>query len=383
MKTRQGLWNSLALEAGVLADWRWALGSEFDKVTPFLQPTQEQSQSYPCTEHPACHCTHEIRETDVGLVAVCTCGGDECSPIWLEPKDTLIYALNGAKLGEAVRRALGFDTATATGANGLRGAIRIGTHGPGRIPVLFHVPYDETALLKELASILSAQAGPFILATPTAASHSATVEQMQHRHSFLLLPLAGALGVEDGGQLRAISPIDAVLAVFTKRLADRPDTGALLQGIHREIAAVRTDFRDLREAKQRLEQMQAEGLFKFTQKIDARSFKVICAVLAEGDVAKASRTLGLGDSTLRDLLRAWRGQSKAHQAMLDLVRWRKKVGGKSTVPLNEAVLLEKAPTADYPALLADVLDGLLSMTEDDWPERCEELAELLRPHVPR
>jgi hypothetical protein len=166
-------------------------------------------------------------------------------------------------------------------------------------------------------------------------------------------------------------------------LPDLAGTERHAQGIHREIAAVRTDFRDLREAKQRLEQMQAEGLFKFTQKIDARSFKVLCAVLADGDVAKASRTLGLGDSTLRDLLRAWRGQGKVHQAMLDLVRWRKKVGGKSTVPLNEAVQLEKAPTADYPALLADVLDGLLSMTEDDWPERCEELAELLRPHVPR
>lgn len=50
--------------------------------------------------------------------------------------------------------------------------------------------------------------------------------------------------------------------------------------------------------------------------------------------------------------------------MLDLVRWRKAVGRQETVPLNDKVLLERASSADYPALLSDVLDGLLSMTEE-------------------
>jgi hypothetical protein len=60
---------------------------------------------------------------------------------------------------------------------------------------------------------------------------------------------------------------------------------------------------------------------------------------------------------------------------------------KKTVPHSsrgdEALLHDKAAPADYPALLSDVLDGLLSMTEDDWQERCEELAGLLRPQVVR
>jgi len=46
--------------------------------------------------------------------------------------------------------------------------------------------------------------------------------------------------------------------------------------------------------------------------------------------------------------------------------------------LNEAILHEKAETTDYPGLLSDVLDGLLSMTADNWQELCEELAEVLR-----
>ena len=57
------------------------------------------------------------------------------------------------------------------------------------------------------------------------------------------------------------------------------------------------------------------------------------------------------------------------------------VGRKETVPLNEAVLQGKADTTDYPGLLSDVLDGLLSMTDENWQERCDELAKVLRPVI--
>jgi len=157
----------------------------------------------------------------------------------------------------------------------------------------------------------------------------------------------------------------------------------MLDVIRREIAAVRTDFEALRSAKERLEQMVGDGFFAFTQKVDARSFKILCTVLAEGDVAKASRTLGMTDSALRKALGQWHGRGKAYQTMLDIVRWRKSVGRKETVPLNDALLHDRAETVDHPALIADVLDGLFAMTEGNWQEKCEELADLLRPHVVR
>jgi hypothetical protein len=106
------------------------------------------------------------------------------------------------------------------------------------------------------------------------------------------------------------------------------------------------------------------------------SFKILCTILAEGDVAKASRTLGIGDPMIRKLLRQWCTRGPAYQAMLDLVRWPKKVGRKETIPLNDAVLHEKADTTDYPALLSDVPDGLLSMTETNWQDLAEDLADI-------
>ncbi len=49
-----------------------------------------------------------------------------------------------------------------------------------------------------------------------------------------------------------------------------------------------------------------------------------------------------------------------------------------TVPLNDAILTEKAPAIDYPALISDILDAILSMTDTNWENKAAELADLLR-----
>ena len=162
--------------------------------------------------------------------------------------------------------------------------------------------------------------------------------------------------------------------------AGRNDAAVLemLVEIHREIAAVRSEFVELRSAKQRLEKMLADGLFAFTRKVDATSFKVLCCVLAEGDVAKASRMLAMPDGSVRTLMRRWRGMGKEYRAMADLVRWRKAVGRRETVLLNDNVLLGKADSEGYPGLVADVLEKVTEMTGENWMEKAEELEEMLR-----
>ena len=174
-----------------------------------------------------------------------------------------------------------------------------------------------------------------------------------------------------------------MLAEFARRVASlRAGSGTLLN-IHQEIAAVRKDFSELRSAKQRLEKMLADGLFAFTRKVDPRSFQAFCTILAEGDISKAARALGMGDSTLRDMLRAWAERGDAYRRMLDLVRWRKQVGRTDTVRLNENIILGKAESMDHPGLLSDLLDGLLSMTAGNWEDLSAELAEMLRAQMGR
>ena len=150
---------------------------------------------------------------------------------------------------------------------------------------------------------------------------------------------------------------------------------AVAEGLH----GLQQENGQLRNANARLEQIVAEGLLKFLGRVDARSLRVAYAVLAKGDLAKAARELKVKDSTLRDLVGKWKGMGKDHAVLADLVRWRKDTKFKGTVPLNEAALAAEANAVDYRGLIEDVLDGLLMMTEGNWEEKREELAELLRP----
>ncbi len=55
---------------------------------------------------------------------------------------------------------------------------------------------------------------------------------------------------------------------------------------------------------------------------------------------------------------------------------RKMAARRTNAP--KAVIHERTATADYAGLLSDVLEGLLSMTEENWSERCDELRNVLR-----
>ena len=392
-----GFWPSfdtLSTGKAVMVIWQSMFGKDFPKIQPFLQPTPEHSFTYPCTAVPWCDCDHEVSEDpEWEQVGVCTCG--DCEPIPLNRHDTIMHALNRCAFGEALRQALGFAPGATHSPPDTRptGPLDIGLHAPLHAPVYFHAPTSTPSLLAEVHALVTDRPGHFMLLTPTPTFLTPAVDAVLKRASCAHVALSTILdpselapfSVSSVSSCKSPSPstlnpqLSPIVADWTTRLAShRQDPGTLLS-IHQEIAAVRKDFVELRTAKQRLEKMQADGMFAFTRKVDATSFKVLCAVLAEGDVAKAGRTLGISDPMMRKTLRQWQTRGQAYRAMLDLVRWRKKVGRKETLPLNDAILHEKADTTDYPGLLSDVLDGLLSMTEDNWQDLCQELADLLRP----
>lgn len=371
-----GFWHSLASLPGGRAlpvVWQSRFGADFATVQPFLRPTPDCAERFPCA---GCECDHEVREDfEWELVGVCTCG--DCEPIKLERRDLLIHELDWLALGEAIRRALGFASADPRQPTATGHAVEIGLHAPLHAPVYIYVPASEAALLRELETLIGRRPGPFLLLTPTRHGFTPAVDAVLNRAACASIALASVLS--SPSTLNSQSTTTPILDEWASRAAGVRDHGRTLLEIHREIAAVRQDFTELRTARQRLEKMLADGMFKFTQKVDATSFKVLCAILAEGDVAKAGRRLGFSDSLMRYHLRQWSGRGAAYASMLDLVRWRKKVGRKQTVALNEAIFHDTTGATDYPGLLSDVLDGLLSMTEANWPDLCTELTELLRP----
>jgi hypothetical protein len=158
---------------------------------------------------------------------------------------------------------------------------------------------------------------------------------------------------------------------------------AMFFELRREIAAIRSDYHELRRTKAELERMRAEGLFKFVERIDPDSFRIVFAILLHGAVAKASRALGEKDSTVRTRIADWKRRGPAYRVLLDLARWRKSIGRHQAVQLSEAIATGTAARTDFEGLISDVLDELLSFDESNWESKCEELAALLRPYVKR
>jgi hypothetical protein len=290
----------------------------------------------------------------------------------------VVHALDVKAFGLAVRETLGFQEIAGPVYSSLW-LHEVATYSAAAAPVYLSLGSSD-ALLREIGKISALRDGPFVLLTPTGKACSQSVEATMRKVDGGHIALSSVL-VAAAGRFEAKATIEPMLLGFERRVAAVRDRGAALRRIHDEIAAVRKDFGELRNAKQRLEKMLGEGMFAFTRKVDATSFKVLCTILAEGDVAKAGRKLGIGDPMMRYTLRQWRERGGAYNTMLDLVRWRKKVGRKEELPLNDAILNERAETTDYPGLLSDVLDGLLSMSDENWQERCEELADLVRPAV--
>ena len=382
-----GFWRSVEfflVPVTVLAEWRIVLGRDYDFAEMFLRPTDELAGAYPCTQERVCSCYHEvIVHASDRIVAVCRCPRRHCRTFAIQAKDRLIYELDRRRLCEAIRSSLGFAPPADENQPlpGLRNTFVVGTSGPTCSPVYFMHRQTSSEFLMELNGLMNLEIEPFILLVPSELHRSAVVQGLMQRQKCAFLDLSRFLELDGPGHFRVAQTPGPILERFLKRLAEKSDTGELLSGIHREIVAVRTNFHQLREAKQRVEVMMAEGLFKFTQKIDSDSLRVFCAILAHGDVAKASRMLNLPDSSVRDRLRKWGHLGKEYKLLLDLVRWRKKIGRAELVRLDESILQRKLHSADYPGLISDVLDGLLSMDEENWREKCDELAEVLRPHA--
>jgi hypothetical protein len=232
--------------------------------------------------------------------------------------------------------------------------------------------------MREVERLFGVQPDPFLLLTPTGVHCSQDVETMLRRQLCMHIALSSAVALGPGGALTAAAEVGPLLAEFVRRQAERPKVAPLLEGLHRKIDAGHAERAELRDAKARLEQIVAEGLLKFLGRVDALSLKAIYAVLAKGDIAKAARELKMKDSTLREFLAKWKGRGKDYAVLADLVRWRKETKFTGTVPFNEAVFASQASQVDYGALIGDALVGLLAMTEGNWEEKREELAELLR-----
>jgi hypothetical protein len=267
------LWHKLdCLPSGkaLLVVWQRSFGAAFAAVQPFLQPTTEQTGTYPCPSDPHCGCDHDVREDlENGLVAVCTCGDGDCAPVRLEVRETIIFELDRRGLGAVVARTLGFEASEARVALSGPRAVAIGLYAPLQAQAYLYFPASEGGLLCELESLARERSGPFLLLTPTRNCLTAAVEAALDRLGCATLVLAEVLDAAPGGHFLLKQTIEPVLANWTKRLAAPRQERAGLQNIHRELSALRRTLNERQPPPEPISEEVASQAFALVKALDA------------------------------------------------------------------------------------------------------------------
>ena len=411
MKMMTHLWTTIetfTATKAVLAEWKSALGAEFDKAKGFLRPTQQQTRTYPCTNKISCDCRHEVvevGESNISLLAVCQCDHQNCPAIHIEPKDIVVHELDLRKIGEAIRIAFRFDASTFSTSTSSHRVYRIASYGSARIPVYFTIPIEESVFLKDLEEVLSSMPDPFILLTPTHMHHTPTIESILKRHQCAYIPLSMTLSLDDKGQLRSICSIDGILADFQRRLTEGSGLPQALQRIDKNIEAVAKGHYELNKQNEELRKLHAEGYLKFVSRFNSEDFRALAAIMLFGNRKAAAESLNIPSRTFYDRVSNWKKKGPEYKRLFQMVEWRKKNGCKITVPLGNSLqsgepsdeaenpetinaVIDRIRNDDldqksYPELLRDILIVLQKQNPENWKALNKGLIDLISEELPQ
>lgn len=403
--TRKGLWPTLeqlpSLEA-VLAEWQDALGKDFKNAQTFLLPTTKQSRTFPCTNHPACGCYHEIIDhAPDRIVAACRCDARDCKTISIEPKDTIIYTLDSKKFFKAIQDIFNFNINGKTSST-VQNRWHVGSLRETHSPVYFLTKNSEENFLKELEELINAEPTPFILLTPSNQFINPSIQAVLRKQKTVLIPLSSALSIKGPGKFAVTQSVQPILDQFKKGLIEGSSLVKTVERIDRNIEAVVKNKYELQSENEELKRLATDGLFNFLTQVEPDDFRYFIAICIHGDRAKAARALQIKQRTFYDRINAWPGQGQHYKRMYQMVGSVKKLktknislpgsiqyGGTGNATENPKILsetvqkIQQSNSSAYPNILQEVLDAILEMNQANWQAIKDELIPILREEIPQ
>ncbi len=233
------------------------------------------------------------------------------------------------------------------------------------------------------------------------------LEQMIREHKAGQRRLLAA--AKKGSTLDVMQAVHADVRDLKQSLSPLPDVVALLgqslEGVRVNMEAVAKNEYDLRQENAELQRLQAEGYLKFAAKINGRDFAAFIYIMALGNRKKAADSLGIPFRTFYDNIDAWRNLGPEHRRMYRLVEWRKKVGRRLRVRLEDSLLSgepngesenpetirdvlarmkdQEVDGRDYPAILRDILEALSIQNPTNWRSVNKEVIGIITEELPQ
>ena len=219
MSRSKNLWHALEAIpglAGVEAEWRARVGSEYESAKAFLRPNGKVASSHPCLIPRGCGCEHDVVEHGPeDIVAVCHCERG-CGTFPLQRADIVVYELDRPALDSALANVFGLlpesDTLTD-----LYGTTLIGVYSPYagfRFPVYLTIQLEPDGFDNIIDGLLGQNDRPFILLAPTRDLCSSKTEKRLTDKRSCCIPLSESVSIGDKRQLYFIRPLDDVLSRF-------------------------------------------------------------------------------------------------------------------------------------------------------------------------
>jgi hypothetical protein len=173
--------------------------------------------------------------------------------------------------------------------------------------------------------------------------------------------------------------------------------------ILRRISAVARRDHELIKENDELRRLKAGGLFDFSARIAPLDFQVFAAIMAVGNANAAAKVLKMPSRTVYDRLAKWSERGKDYLPLLRWSEWRKAVGRKIKLRLEDSVqsgepndtpenpetisevidTITAADNRDYPAILLQIMETLKAQNTKNWAAVRGELVEMIQQEVPQ
>jgi hypothetical protein len=315
--------------------------------------------------------------------------------------DVVVMELDLRLLGATVARLLGIEARAGHGFNGVIRAEQIGVDGPLRSPVYLVVPAEPGELIRRVEALMAMQPAPFMLVTPTARHVTGDLEASLARHGCVHLALDGLLAPGPEGRLVAVGSIEPVRAEFGRRLTQGRGLVKAVERIDRNLEAVARREYDLTTENDELRRLKAGGLFDFSARVAPLDFQVFAAIMAVGNANAAAKVLKMPSRTVYDRLAKWSERGKDYLPLVRWIEWRKAVGRKIKLRLEESVqsgepndtpenpetisevidTISAADNKDYPAILLQIMEALKAQNAKNWAAVRGELVQMIEDEV--
>jgi hypothetical protein len=196
-------WRQLEAQHGLAAvrqGWAFALGPAYEPALAFLRDTGEQACEYPCPE--GCGCRHHVvRHEEGDIVAACQCEDYHCPNLTVTEDDLRVFALDQAKLGRAIARAL--DCNPVDVALPVAGVRQITAFGYPPMPILLAICHSPQELLGTTNALVAAIRSRFVLLCPTGQFVDARLQTLLTSVGAGFMDLASIVSLNPGGRLHA------------------------------------------------------------------------------------------------------------------------------------------------------------------------------------